>query len=482
MNKIRLLFFGMCFLLAGSSVFGASLLIQYDFLSNDITYYKVSASGEKQAISKPRVDRNQTVKIEVVNFNPFVYTAKATYNRVEFDEGPQMGFFNMINPLSLGGGGSSFLSQLVGIGDDPSRGSAGVLSMPEAREAYLAIEKTYETLYKTEQLINNIDFVLNKVYRLKYNPYLPGDSIKSFTNILLTSLFAQKSIQTQDFLVLGNTINQTVSGGYSAIALQVENFEKAYNKYASSRSTFEGEGLDKKVRAMGYEAQQFVKSFDATSLLNKLDNLEMMYLSVMNTPYQFSTNEVAKGDELQITLDFYLNPVSDGNGNAPAGYDISNMNKVKSTDFDITVTGDLKITSSLGLAFPYYSDNMNFINKDSIVTPITGNNYTPNITAYLNFYPYTGRGMMVGGTFGVGVPISDDTRNFNFLMGGALIFGSDNRMVVNFGASLGPVDRVGQGFATGDNLGDLTTPVPVTTGYQWGYFVGFSFTLADIKS
>ncbi|MBR9859299.1 hypothetical protein GYB22_00815 [bacterium] len=461
------------------------LLVQYDFLNDDYKYYEVKANGELKEIARPVVTRNHNVKVEVINFNPFVYTAVAQYSTKEITEAPSLGFFNLMNPLGMATGGSSFLAQITGMGDDPTRGSDGVLSEPEARDAYLAVESAYQTLYKAEQMVNNIDFVLNKVHRLKYNPYLPSDSIKSFSQALLSSLFEQPSVETQDFLVLGNEINRTVKGGYASIAAQVERFNKAYKRYEErSRSqSFEGQGLDQVVSSWGYQVQQFVSHFDSDALLEKLDALEMMYLSVMNTPFNFNTNDIAKGDEITVTIDFYRNPVGDdGLPQAASVAALENLQKIKSKEIDITVKGDLKINSSLGVAFPYYSDNYDFINRDSMITSVDGNNYTPNIAAYLNFYPYTGRNVMFGGTFGVGVPISDDTKNFNFLLGGSMIFGTDNRLVLNAGATLGQVNRLDLGYNVGDNLGDLTSAVPVRTSYQWGYFVGISFSLMDIKN
>jgi hypothetical protein len=132
------------------------------------------------------------------------------------------------------------------------------------------------------------------------------------------------------------------------------------------------------------------------------------------------------------------------------------------------------------MAFPYFNDNNVFINKDSSITAVEGNNFTPNIAAYLNFYPYSGRNATIGGTFGVGVPISSDSKNFNFLMGASTIFGSNNRLVLNFGATLGQVNALDQGYEVGDKLQDALVDVPTRNAYQWGGFIGISFSLVDL--
>jgi hypothetical protein len=462
-------------------VFAQRLLVDYDFLNDDFTYYEVSKNGTKKEISRAMVTRNYNVKIVVSNYNPFVYTAVASYSTTEIQDAPNLNFLSMISPLGLPTGGSSFLNSIT-TGSETSRG--GLFSDPKASQALEKVQEAYMTLYQAEQMTNNIDFVMQKVNKLKYNPYLPTDSIKSFTHELVSSLFGQSTVETQDFLAVANQINSTVNSDVAKLNGYVQNFESAYQKYATTRGSaggFEGEGYDKMVQNWGSQAIQFANSFDSKILLEKLDYLEIEYQSIMNTPFHFNTSDIAKGDEIVVTIDFYKNPENtDGSFTAASISDISNLTKVKTKEVDVTVKGDLKINSSIGMAFPYYKDNAEFINKDSLITRTDGNNFTPNIAAYINFYPYTGKNATIGGTFGVGVPISADTKNFNFLLGGSTIFGSDNKLVLNFGATLGQVNKLDQGFVEGDNLGDVLTEVPTKKAYQWGAFIGISFALADI--
>lgn len=454
------------------------LLVQYDFLKDDYKYYKVAKNGSKKLISRPVVTRNHNVKIEVINYNPFVYSATASFESTEIQEEANLNFFSLISPLGLPTGGSSFLSQITGADNMTrgSRGTSGVMSIPQARDAFQAIEETYITLYKAEQMMNNIDFILDKTHKLKYNRYLPADSIKGFTQELLNELFLQDNVETKDFLDMANTLNSTIKGDLALFRSNVNSFTNVYNEYASTspEPNFEGKGLDKLVKSWEQQASTFVREFDGDLLIDKLDVLETIYQSIMNTPYIFNVSDVAEGDAIVVKLDFYKNPDEDSDATS-----VDDLLKVKSKEIDITVRGDLKISSSIGLAFPYYADNMEFINKDSLITSIDGNNFTPNISAYLNFYPYSARNVQFGGTFGVGIPISDDSKNFNFLLGVSTIFGSDNRMVLSFGTTLGQVNKVDQGFAEGDNLGDLITEVPMRKAYQVGGFVGISFALTQ---
>lgn len=476
-KQLALLLLGLAFLTPASA---QRLLVEYDFLNDDFSYYKVSKSGVKKRISSAVVTRKHNVKVQVVNYNPFVYTAVANYSTKTIDDAPNLNFLSLIRPLGLPTGGTSFLNSITG-SNPVTRG--GLWADPKASASMQKVQETYEALYQAEQMSNSIDFVLEKVHKLKYNPYLPADSIKSFCNTLVTDLMGQPAIQPQDFLTKANQINSAVNNDVAQLNAHVASFQSAYTQYANTRGKsggFEGEGSDVMVQNWGKQAMAFANSFNSELLLKKLDYLETEYQAIMNTPFVFNTSDVAEGDEITVTIDFYRNPENDGQYVPGDLADLSDLTKIKSKELDITVKGDLKINSSLGMAFPYFNDNNVFINKDSSITAVEGNNFTPNIAAYLNFYPYSGRNATIGGTFGVGVPISSDSKNFNFLMGASTIFGSNNRLVLNFGATLGQVNALDQGYEVGDKLQDALVDVPTRNAYQWGGFIGISFSLVDL--
>lgn len=465
-----------------SSVQAQRLLVEYDFLNDDFNYYKVAKNGTQKKVSSAIVTRNHNIKVKVINYNPFVYTAVAGYSSKTVDDAPNINFLSLISPIGLPTGGTSFLNSLTGA--DPGSTRGGLWADRKAAQAMEKVQATYMTLYQAEQMTNNIDFIMEKVHKLKFNPYLPADSIKSFTNSLVSDLLGQTSIQPQDFLERANEINSAVNNDVARLNTYVNTFQSAYQSYANGRGKsggFEGEGADAMVENWSKQAKAFANNFDSDLLLKKLDYLETEYQAIMNTPFNFNTSDVAEGDKITVTVDFYRNPESDGEYKPGDLAEVANLTKIKSKEIDVTVKGDIKINSSVGMAFPYFNNNSEYINKDSVITAVDGNNFTPNIAAYLNFYPYSGRNATFGGTFGVGVPISSDGKNFNFLMGGSVIFGSNNRLVLNYGATLGQVNKLDQGYEVGDNLGDALDNVPTRKAYQWGGFVGISFSLADIK-
>lgn len=449
------------------------LLIEYDYLKDNINYYKIDKSGEKTPLPSATVPRNHQVKVTVTNFNPYLYTAKVNFKSTEIAEETNIGFMNLISPLGLSGLGSNFLTSFT---TDPSA-RGGLLSDPKAYNSYTAVQKSYNELAKVETDINTLKYVTERLHKLKYNPYLPGDSIKAFSQRMVQGLLNKENVQTQDFLDLGTQINQSISANYSDLKSSVQSFNSAYDRYATTRGKnggFEGEGLNTQATGLFQSATQFNSSFDYSQLIDYLDALELTYQSIINTSYTYNISEMAEGDKLEMDITIYKLPEV---GNATAL-----PVEVKSKSIDVTVKGDLKITSSVGLSFPFYANNMRYINKDSVITEVEGENYTPNISAFINFYPYSGRVAQLGGTFGVGVPISSSARNFNFLFGGSAILGTNNKVVLHAGATLGQVKKLDNGLVNGDMMPNAFDEVPTINSYNWGGFIGISFSIANLKN
>jgi hypothetical protein len=160
--------------------------------------------------------------------------------------------------------------------------------------------------------------------------------------------------------------------------------------------------------------------------------------------------------------------------------ELEDLVMVKNKKLKVTVKGDLKINSSLGLAFPYYANNFGYINVGGEIVEQPGNNFAPNISAFMNFYPYNGKLGQLGGTFGLGLPIAGDDRNLSVFLGGASLFGSKNRIVLNAGASLGQVTQLDMGLQNGEMLDNEFMDVPTRQVWQWGAFLGISFSVADV--
>jgi len=478
--KIKVILLAALFALNLSVSKAQSLRIVYDFNKDEITYYKTKP-GDKVGveISQPIVGRNKMVKFEVTNFNKFVYAANCDFESSVSEETSSVNLFNTIMPLVFPGSSQTFFSSLGGAPPEVGRGGRGLLSSRSALMAYEDLQEAYASLSKLESSVNNLDYAIKKLNELKYNKYLPTDTIVKMSDHLVQMVLAQKTVNPSDFSDLVVLYNDRYSNSTQQLSNASNSFLSAYNEFAVKHDSesFEGRGLNEYAKGLQTQLNAFTSETSAQDVTDKINTLENLYTSIKTTSFVFNASQMAEDDQILIKIGFYENPVEQQ-------ADLSNLDalkKVKEKTIRVTVKGDMKINSSIGLGFPYFGTNENYINKDSIITSQEGNNYSPNLAAYINFYPYSGRIANLGGTFGVGVPLTDKNRNLNIFMGLSGLFGSENRIAIHGGMTLGQVKSLDQGHEVGDKLLSSTQEVPIRNTWQWGAFAGISFSLANLQ-
>jgi hypothetical protein len=143
------------------------------------------------------------------------------------------------------------------------------------------------------------------------------------------------------------------------------------------------------------------------------------------------------------------------------------------------IHGDMKITTSVGLGFPtYFGNNKTWTNRDSMIYGASGTNYAPCISTYVNFYPYTGRNIHLGGTFGIGIPVQNEgTSALNFFIGGSAVLGTNSKVVLHGGMAIGQLNVLGSGLKEGDRLSDAVVVPATKKTFKPGAFFGISFAL-----
>jgi hypothetical protein len=296
--------------------------------------------------------------------------------------------------------------------------------------------------------------------------------------LLVTKAIKSENASHADFMNTIESLNNAYMTHLSSFKLSSEDFEGAFNRLSSSR----GETTAKNpIKRLSDEVTKMEEFYDDDFISVKVNLLENMYESIINTEFRFNASDLAEKDFLDIKLDMYEYPTDDeGLPKAVSQTELEDLVMVKNKKLKVTVKGDLKINSSLGLAFPYYANNFGYINVGGEIVEQPGNNFAPNISAFMNFYPYNGKLGQLGGTFGLGLPIAGDDRNLSVFLGGASLFGSKNRIVLNAGASLGQVTQLDMGLQNGEMLDNEFMDVPTRQVWQWGAFLGISFSVADV--
>ena len=92
--------------------------------------------------------------------------------------------------------------------------------------------------------------------------------------------------------------------------------------------------------------------------------------------------------------------------------------------------GGFKINSSIALTLNNFGSKAKdfYIDQNGIIGEDVGNSSTPNISTMINFYPVMGENFNLGGSFGVSIPITGETRGINFLLGPTIFLGSKSRI------------------------------------------------------
>ncbi|MFT7592244.1 MAG: hypothetical protein ACI9UJ_002174, partial [bacterium] len=482
---LRKIFVVLLVVFCGPDGYAQSLRIVYDFIQDEVRYYKTKP-GDRigKEIGSPVVGRNKLVTIEVINFNKFVYAADAMYTSKTVEKQSDMGFLDIVSPLVNPIGSGSFSTALGGkLPDEIGRGS-GLMGSRGVSSAYDDILDSYKKLTSLEEDMKSIEYAISKLNKLKYNPYLPTDTIVNMSNMIVSQIFDRSVMNPSDFSEVIVRFNRDYTNSVTNLKTATVSFLREYNDFANGREVhFEGRGLDEAVRSFNAEVNQVTKAFNPEYITAQIDFLETIYTSIVSTRYTFNSSYAAKDDEIDLKLNFYKVPIDDkGNYLSVDRNKMSDLAKIKEKNINIIVRGDIKVTSSVGLAFPKYKTSKEFIYRDSSIISVAGSQFSPNLGAYVNVYPYSGRTLQLGGTFGVGVPLQEEQKNVNMYMGVTALFGSDSRVGQHAGAILGQVKKLGSGYNIGDALlpGDAT--IPTRNIWEWGTFIGISFNIAKTGS
>jgi len=148
----------------------------------------------------------------------------------------------------------------------------------------------------------------------------------------------------------------------------------------------------------------------------------------------------------------------------------------------IPVYGGIKINASVGVNFgQYFNKPQTYFLKDSTIVGEDGDSFLPFITSFVHFYPQGRKSVSVGGSLGIGIPLSGAESGFQsttFFLGPSLFFGTGERLVVNFGLMGGKVNRLSRGYEVGDDFVGDESFIPLQSLYELGLFAGFSFNIS----
>ena len=189
-----------------------------------------------------------------------------------------------------------------------------------------------------------------------------------------------------DFSEVIVRFNKNYSSSVANLKTATVSFLREYNDFANGREGhFEGRGLDQAVRSFNAEVNTITKKFNPEYITAQIDYLETIYTSIVATRYTFNSSHAAKDDEIDLTLKFYKVPTdAEGNHQSVDRSKMSDLAQIKEKNINIVVRGDVKVSSSISLAFPKYQSTDEYIYRDSAITTVGGSKFSPNLGAFVN--------------------------------------------------------------------------------------------------
>ena len=447
--------------------------VTYNYLTEEINYYKLDKLNNiKDTLTTPKFKRNSLIELKLVNVNPFAVSIQTDVKEETIH--PKMSGFNFSSLLgnvnSLSGQSlnlnlenvskeSSFLSR-----GEKSRGSniiSGFSGLNKLTSTISAMEASFmanllNPNFDKKEIIKNLKDASFKIKnnRLTNNP---NDNFYSF-------LYNLDNVVKEDVKVLENEISNISSTIDDAV-----DTEKPLSRgeLIQKNNTFKNlDDLKKSLNAKQLNTSQ------------SLSKIKALYASLEASNFEQTYDYIIEADKVAIELKFLQSELSEIENE-----DASNTSLIKTRSLKLFSKGGFKINTSVALTLNDFGSKAKefYIDDNDVIGEDLGSGSTPNISTMINFYPVMGENFNIGGSFGVSIPISGESRGMNFLLGPTLFLGSKSRLSLSGGVAYGSVNQLKNGL----EVGDVTTITDIDSYtksvYDFGYYFGISFSLFEIK-
>lgn len=296
----------------------------------------------------------------------------------------------------------------------------------------LPLEPAVEKKIKELQL-QSVKFteLSEKLTALQYDPKLPAVQIKDGAQTAMKEVFGKDSISQQEIRQMGQELDQA-------------------KKYVNS------------------EAGETVVRYAFNDNLAAIFNT---YRSIMLTDFSFQYTVNGQTDFSELRLSVYPRNTKD-----------STVTDTIVRYFPIQTGPVLKLRNSIGISFNYFADKNRsyYINPDTTIGQGSGDLFTPVLSTFIHFYTSNKNGLRWGGTFGFGVPLLGEKKDIHFMLGLCTLLGKNEPVIISAGISGAKVDRLTNGWKTGQKVPELNFSIPVLSQFRAGVFFSVTFNLNNL--
>ncbi|MEM1358467.1 MAG: hypothetical protein AAGF89_09720, partial [Bacteroidota bacterium] len=464
----------LCFLLSLTTAHSQALHIYYDVHGKEVTYV---VAGD--TIDSPLVKHRSDVFFHLENLNTYRFAVEVKQREDKDAVGASGGSTNLFSSLMPGGGSpfpggmSGLLGNLTGessleYNHLTSEGEERAFAVESAEaEALGYVREAYETLLydmaETESSIEKANQALNasldqrkyvvlarrELKRLKFRTDLQPAQIQD-----LSATFIKKALGDQpekvDVLTVAETRAAQLQKDAGKLSKYLAQYESQLQILSQLKQQMEATAVSPDhplyqklttstentyAKAIAFsDAAKNNRSLAAKTIQDNQDRftselIDLRYEIESLRANNFSHTERYTADGGPFSLQATLFPL-DTNGNRMGGPPV-NLSPIR-----VSVKGGLRVSSSVGLSLgQYFNAPQEYLLREGVVIGAEKDKFLPIMNTMLHFHSYSERGVVLGGTFGVGLPLtsSDAARSTTFLLGPSLVMGGKDKLFLTAG-------------------------------------------------
>lgn len=464
--KIKFIILALFFVLGAFSQ--ERYIVSIDYQTGNIFYYHLNKFNKvDDTLAMPRFRYNSIVKLNIKNVNPFALDILAKVTEEELHQNATGFNFGSIISGAEVNGNKTLKSNVTSVTI-----SKNILAQEGASRGTAISNKFSEF----NDLTTNVRAIKNAVLSTLQNPNLDKATIiANIKSISATIVDTRLSDPNQNYFLFLSNLEKIIKSDQSELLNEITamTIENDPNQQIVGR----GEEKTKNMNLQEIQSLRENLLISGTETIDDLDKIRHWYTLLEAADFERSYDYKIGNDRIVVELKYIQSEFSSETSAKNNGEKV-----IKTQDIRMIATGGIKINTSVALtAVNFGSNSRNYYIDGGRIGEDDSKYFVPNLTTLLNFYPVIGENFNIGGSFGVGIPVSGLTKGINFLLGPSFFFGTKSKISFSGGIAYGPVLKLKDGRQPGDTTTLTDSANIVKSVYDFGYFFGISVSILDVK-
>jgi hypothetical protein len=463
------------FLLAFTTILKAQdhYQIIYDYQTEKINYLQLDKLNKViDTLERPKFKRNSLVELKLKNVNPFAVRVQTDVSEQDLIASGQ-GF----NFSSLLGGINSFTGDNLNL-NTTNLPETGLFKSESASRGRGEATSSVEDL---NNQITNIAALKSTFVSNLLNPNLSKDDIlKNLYSTADAELDTRLPSAKNNFYLYVEKVKKSLKESESRLQGNINSMSAEIEETVDSSILLSrGELVARNKNLADFQRLMTSLNSSTTQSIQMLEEIKSLYTVLEASKFEQTYDYEISADKVDIKLKFVQSDFSsevETNGEPAI---------LKTRYIKLKSKGGFKINSSVAMTLNNFGSKSQdfFVDENSIIGADANDFFVPNLSTMINFYPFLGESFNIGGSFGLSIPISggDNINGVNFLFGPSIFFGSKSRLSLSGGVAYGPVQRLTNGLEIGDTTSFNDVSAFTRNVYDFGYYLGISFSLFDLN-